>query len=553
MRLTPFLFFLMMASTQASSLQLCPVTVPFSGGAHAIVMGADGTQQRIQVSQQLVETCQSLPLPVSAQDVIAIHPLPPLQAEQIGNRLIVQGVERDGTFIISSLTAGDERAQPQRRPMPIQQNLLTGLNTRTFGIEERVRAVLTDGKLRLDCDAGTKPAGVILSAPWYMTQAQARLHVSVEVHGQFGLAIADAKSAAKETAFTVGHIDTASNAALDFALPAKGLNRKEWHYFAISCPPHKASLRLDDLRLTPSGPVRGTRSGWLWNAHAWMEQADSTLAHAQKHGLRTLFISVPVTNAAVANPRPLAAFVQRASALGIAVWSVDGDPRMVLPQEHASAVARVRAYAAYNKAVEPAARLRGIQFDIEHYLLPGYETAATELDQHYVELTGALHRAAGTIPLEFVVPFWWNDKPELLKALATTASGLNVMDYRTDPAQITEFAQPFLEWGVTHGKTVRIALEAGPVAAEQQRRYVRADTGQAWLVRLDRLSTLVLLKEAQPNPHGPAFRLTSTTTLDGSATTFYKNPARMLEMLPELEMYFSAWTSFNGMALHEIR
>lgn len=548
----PFCLLLIIASTHASSLQICPASLPSTGGPEAIITDADGVQQRIQIAETPAPACRSQPLPVPANAVLAVYPLASSAAKQIGNRFIVQGVERNGTFNINSVTYGEERAQPGWRPMPLQENLLAGMSARVFGVEERVQATLANGCLQLRCEAGVKSAGVILSAPWYITQAQARLSIAATGNGKFEVALADAAGAAKETAHTAGHIDGAAAAPIDLALPGTGFDRSGWRQFSIVCPHYKAELIVNDFRLTPDGQRRGARAGWIWNAQAWREQADNVLRHAQRHEMHTLFITVPVQDGEITNPKQLATFVRRAGALGIEIWSVDGDPRMVLPSEHESAIARVHAYAAYNKTVDRAARLRGMQFDIEHYLLPGYVAASAELDRRYLELIRALHRAAGDLPLEFVVPFWWNSKSELLNGLASSAFGLSVMDYRTDPTQIRDFSIPFLEWGVKHGKKVRITLEAGPVEEEQQQRFVKADAGQAWLVTIARMPVLVLLKTAQPNPHGLAFRLESNAVLDGSATTFHKNSARMVELLPAMEAYFSAWPSFNGMGLHGI-
>jgi hypothetical protein len=134
------------------------------------------------------------------------------------------------------------------------------------------------------------------------------------------------------------------------------------------------------------------------------------------------------------------------------------------------------------------------------------------------------------------------------------------MDYRTDPAQITAFALPFLDWGARHGRQVRIALEAGPIAAETQRRYVRAQAGEAaslFHLRLNGEQVLAVLREpvaAAGTPAGGAFRLQSTREIDGSATTYHHDNAALLRLLPALENDFSAWDgAFGGIALHELR
>jgi hypothetical protein len=131
------------------------------------------------------------------------------------------------------------------------------------------------------------------------------------------------------------------------------------------------------------------------------------------------------------------------------------------------------------------------------------------------------------------------------------------MDYRTDPQQIAGFAVPFLDWGARHGKQVRIALEAGPIAPETQRRYVRAAAGETadlLRVEIDGRQVLALLREPISVIGADAFRLESTREIDGRATTFHKDKQSLLRLLPALEADFGAWDgAFGGMALHELR
>ena len=553
MRSVLFGLLLMTTGVQAASLQLCPA-LPGTEGAGAEVVRPDGTRLRLLVDAKPRPGCQRLELPVGAGAIAAVHPVAPSVAHSLDARVLLQGPERDGQFTIGSVAGDGSAASPERPgPMPMLDNLLPAMKMRVFGLEERVQARNDGGRLRLQCRAGTRPAGVILTAPWYLSLARMALRAQSTATSRFDLSAADAAHAAKEAAVRLGTLEPGRRDDTIFMLPAEGFDRANWRSFSIACPPVAAELELADLRLVPQSSPPPPRAAWIWNAQDWGAEPDAVLAQALDKGMRTLFVSVPVSAGAVQEPERLAAFVRRARAAGVAVWTVDGDPRMVLPGEQGKAVARVRAYAAYNAAADPDARLAGMQFDVEHYLLPGYALSAQALDRHYVALARNLRGAAQGIPLEFVVPFWWADKADLMRGLAASASGVSVMNYRTDPAQIRQFAVPFLDWGAVHGKKVRIALEAGPVEVEQQRRYVRAAEGELWLVWVDQTPVLVLLKEAQRNPLGPAFRLESQSVFDGSATTFHRNPERLQELLPGLESVFAAWTSFAGMALHELK
>jgi hypothetical protein len=298
----------------------------------------------------------------------------------------------------------------------------------------------------------------------------------------------------------------------------------------------------------------------VWKAADWREHGGRLLDWAVAQGVRDLFITVPFRDEKVAEPARLAAFIRAAGARGVRVLSVDGDPHMVLPERQAALARMVHAYAVYNAGVQPDARLAGLQFDVEPYLLPEYGASKVDWDARYRAMARTLREAAGALRLELVVPFWWDHKTALLDDLAPLVDGLAVMDYRTDPAQITNFALPFLDWGARHGRQVRIALEAGPILAETQRRYVRNEAGEAASLlhlRLNGLQVLAVLREPLASTHpqaGDAFRLQSTREIDGSATTFHHDKAALLRLLPALENDFSAWDgAFGGIALHELR
>jgi hypothetical protein len=471
-------------------------------------------------------------LPPGAR-VETLIPLAP--DEQVERTILLHGRVRDGRFDVSEHVLPSSRpGTPRPGPMPLHANLLERMTARAFGVEERVQVTLEGGRLQVACGAGTRPAGVLLSGPWYLPRA--RLRVAAAYAGDAG-----------------------------FSLPAlpDALDRAGWEHFVLQCPARAASLAFDRLALEPDpapSAKPAARATWVWRAADWRERGAGLLDWAAAHGVRELFISVPFRDGAVGEPAALAAFIRTAGARGIRVLSVDGDPHMVLPEQQPALARIVRAYAAYNARVEPAARLAGLQFDVEPYLLPAdlpeRGAGKADWDARYLAMARTLREAAGSLRLELVVPFWWDGKTALLDGLAPLVDGVTVMDYRTDPQQIAGFAVPFLDWGARHGKQVRIALEAGPIAAETQRRYVRAAAGEtADLLRLDLEGRQVLALLREPVTAGAdAFRLQSTREIDGSATTFNKDKAALLRLLPALEADFGAWDgAFGGMALHELR
>jgi hypothetical protein len=539
------------------ALPLLAMTIPaHAAWLHQCPAGTDGAPPRYVVDDRdHAPGCTSVALAPGA-DVETIYPLAP--GETADDVIVLNGNVTDGRFTVSEHDLPSAAPGPARpEPMPLHKNLLESMAVRTFGVEERVQARLDHGQLRVTCGAGQRPAGVILTGPWFMTRANTVLTAAYEAQGgAFTWQVADAAREDRGDALALGLLSPADKAAR-LAVPA-ALDRAGWRQFVLLCPASAARIDLRRLAQEPAAaPKAAPRATWVWRPGDWIDGGPALLDWAAGQGIRELFVTVPLADgAAVRDPGQLAAFVRAAGTRGIGIYSVDGDPHMVLPGEAAAAVRRVHAYAAYNAAQPADARLRGAQFDVEPYLLPETVLVPARRDAAYVDMARALKAAAGAgLRLEFVVPFWWGRNPALLDALAPYADALAVMDYRTDRDQIVDFAIPFLDWASAHGRQVRIALEAGAIEPEVQRRYVKAAGGPGDLQAVDvgGCQVLVLLRKPVAGADARLYRLAATRTVDGSATTFHRDKPALLRQLPGLEQEFGLWDGFGGIAIHELR
>jgi hypothetical protein len=536
------------------------VMTPSAHAASLHQCAADGRPRYVVDDQARMPGCTSVALPPGAQ-VETVYPLAPGETPE--TTILLHGNVADGRFAVSehelpSVQPGPERPRLARPgPMPLRANLLTHMRARTFGVEERVQATLADGRLRVTCRPGQRAAGVILTGPWFMTRANAALAATYAAQGgAFTWQVADEARRARDDAFDMGPVPVRDKAAR-LALPPR-LGRADWRQFVLLCPATQASVDVTSLALEPvatSGPM--PRSTWIWRPGDWIDGGPALLDWAAAQGIHELFVTVPLKDgSAVRAPDLLADFVRAAGKRAIAVYSVDGDPHMVLADEVPAVVKRVQAYVAYNAAQPPEARLSGVQFDVEPYLLPDNVLPAARRDAAYVAMVRAVKAAAGSaLTVDVVVPFWWGSNQALLDALAPYADIVTVMDYRTDRNQIVDFAVPFLDWAGTHGRRARIALEAGSIDPEVQRRYVRADGGPGDLLAVDvgGRQVLALLRQPLAAQDARLYRLQSTRAIDGSATTFHKDKAALLRLLPGLEAEFGAWEGFGGIAIHELR
>lgn len=194
----------LMTNSEAAVLQLCPAAAQVAQDGHAsTVRMADGKLMHLSVAAVPAPGCRSVTLPVGTEAIAAIRPISSGMVSGLGDTVLLQGPERDERFTIGSVIGS---AAPPARPgpssMPLRENLLAGMRVRTFGVEERIQARMADGRLYLDCRAGNKPAGVILSAPWTMNRVRAELRLSAKGIGRYELQVQDANAAAKGTAIT---------------------------------------------------------------------------------------------------------------------------------------------------------------------------------------------------------------------------------------------------------------------------------------------------------------------------------------------------------------
>ncbi|MEI6067092.1 MAG: hypothetical protein WCP96_07125 [Methylococcaceae bacterium] len=296
------------------------------------------------------------------------------------------------------------------------------------------------------------------------------------------------------------------------------------------------------------------RAGWFWSPDSWLIRPQKIFDSQTTLGLKRIYMTVPVSKGQVQHREQLRKFLQIAHQHGLQVWAVLGDPEAVLEREKQSFLALVHAYQVFNTDGGQQ-KLDGLQLDIEPYLLPGYQLNPAIWLQAEAKTVNAAHQIAPSLLLDMVLPFWFEplqgDAAKLLADVEASIGSITVMNYRTDPEQIREFAEKFLAWGELRQKPVYIALESLPIQEEDLHAYREADSGELWQFDFKTSPVLVLLREqVQQLPGGKAYRLSHSRKIDGSGTSFFRQPGELMKLLPTLETQFGAWSSFAGIALH---
>jgi hypothetical protein len=533
-------------------LGICPG--PGAGTVLERYSRPDGSAESLVIAREPQPGCNGIAISDDAGRVQWARLIAPQDAAGLAGGITLRGIQRLDGLEVSEVAPSTDPA-PRPRGTPAGAELLPFARVTTFGAEERADSRASSSGIAIGCRPGTSPAGVVIAVP-EPDPAGARLALRVKhrAQGVFAWGISDAGRAARGDPLMLGSIQGDGDAVL--ALPASLASSGGTYSFTVACPPDAAQLEIASFKLEQiSGPAP-RRAFWAWQPEAWLATPGQLLDRAERLRAGTIYVTVPVVpdSVAVRDPQALSEFVALASARGIAVWAVAGDPRAVLPAERPALAQLARAYATYNSAVAPASRLSGVQFDIEPYLNPGYQLDVDGWLNAYLETIAELKRET-PVPLEVAVPFWWADQKvrgvSLFDRLAPSVDSIAVMNYRTDPALIRRFAEPFLAWGARSGRRVRIALESGPIPDEIARHYRPAATGQLRLVPLDGRVVAVLTDGVAANPAGLAFAYTHQTAAAGRAITFRGRTPALIGLLPELESAWSAWPSFAGIALHE--
>lgn len=294
---------------------------------------------------------------------------------------------------------------------------------------------------------------------------------------------------------------------------------------------------------------------WLWEPEIWQNPPPGLWDQLEDAAIQRIYVSIPIDpdlNLPV-NMNTLKAFISNAHANGIQVWAVEGDPHAILASERSKYVRRAKAYSAYNRLASPQEKLAGVQYDIEPYLLPGFELEPDSGYRAYIDTITQI-KSHLEIPINIVLPFWITEvkiEEQFLLERLTITDELTVMDYRTNPDLIEKLAEPFLEWGNRHGKPIHVALEAGPLPHQAQAVYHPAKRGELWHVNLDGQHLLLLLKHPKVNPIGESFLLSHKKKLDSNRLTFDKDIRKLISLIPSLHQRLGKWASYQGLSLHQ--
>jgi hypothetical protein len=206
--------------------------------------------------------------------------------------------------------------------------------------------------------------------------------------------------------------------------------------------------------------VLSTRQAlWVWGA----PDSDALVAFAQAHQVSELFVEVTPKVATDGSFVRLQYLKAIATAAGIRLYALNGDPSWATNPAEALA---------WQKAALDTGLFAGTHLDVEPYSLPAWQTDEAGTAAAFLQMLSQL-KAAYPLPLEADVPFWYGTYPApagatgptLADAVLSVVDAATVMSYRdtaTGANSIVDVGTDMLTRAQAAGKPVRLAAETNP-------------------------------------------------------------------------------------------
>jgi len=317
----------------------------------------------------------------------------------------------------------------------------------------------------------------------------------------------------------------------------------------VLCPASGGHLALSEVVLEARTKEPPGRAGWVRDARRWQDNAADIFTRTQRWNMTRLYVGVPFNDGGLADPEALAGFVADAGSRGIEVWALVTDSARPTDSERTPLAAAGAALADYNAGVSAEAQLKGVMVEYAPDRLWRYVPDPGAEAQAFLARLRPLKPVLG-MPLAAAVPAWFPTDASIAERWADALDAMTVITDKTDPTDVRRSVARFLAWGTRRGRPVEVAIEALPLEDSERGRFVRAESGELWLITLGGGDVLVLLKEPASGLPGVAFQQEEVVPVSATSRSFAGQATQLREALAPLGRELGAWPSFAGFAFH---
>ncbi|MBI5299158.1 MAG: hypothetical protein HY877_02520 [Deltaproteobacteria bacterium] len=318
---------------------------------------------------------------------------------------------------------------------------------------------------------------------------------------------------------------------------------------------------------------------WLWETKKLYGNAveQNTLVNFCKdHGIRHLFIQIPYEASKSGETwqiqwdfAPMKQLVSLLHQEGIDVHALDGDPHYALTENHGRVLALIRSVIEYNKSAGPKARIIGVRYDNEPYLLPNFGgLQKSAILRQYVNLLGKAKLVTAEGQLEFGVdiPFWFDARNEFYEPVASlggrsviepiidTVDNIGIMDYRTvayGADGVIAHDGDELAYASKKGKKVFVGLETVWLPDETLYEFQKQPGGKL-AVSIEDLGggKIRLNLNADKKESATLFQTRSVEVPSSKITFFGKTKSDLANVMDGAKRELSGYSGFFGFAIH---
>lgn len=293
-------------------------------------------------------------------------------------------------------------------------------------------------------------------------------------------------------------------------------------------------------------------SMWNWENSTWYQSPEQFISKIKSKGINEVYLQLFIENNKIKNKEQLIQLLAFASQNQIKIIAVEGSPEMVTESGLQNAIGRNQIIKQFCIEYESQPCFAGIQYDIEPYILKGYNQDPNKIWQMWIHAVKKLSESWGD-KIEIVIPFWLrkiDNGEQIVQNIKPYTSKYIVMAYRTDYLDIYNLSASWLYWGDKNEQRIIIALESGMLDDELEKLYVpNQQNGEIEKVSFTD-KDVILLNKDKITSDNTLYAYSKSSLTKNQSISFLGQEDKLFQMVNLLSNIFTEWGSFDGFALH---
>ncbi|UMV46796.1 hypothetical protein LMZ02_25515 [Paenibacillus macerans] len=209
------------------------------------------------------------------------------------------------------------------------------------------------------------------------------------------------------------------------------------------------------------------KATWIWDTAQIEQRPEEIVDFAEREDVKVIFLQI---GGGVGNDS-YRRFISLAASHGIEVHALNGHPEWALREQRREGDDFLNWVAVYNRGVSPEERFKGVQFDVEPYLLKTWTKERESIVEQWMEGIRAWTETAkyNNLQIGAAVPFWLDEIDHPSKSVPLPLGNwmvdrfdyLAIMAYRDTAGRSYELARTTLSEADRQKKQVWVGVELG--------------------------------------------------------------------------------------------